>query len=63
MVMKQIVAVPNSMWILSVTGAQQLTKLIVSLQYVKINRKQQQVQQPSQMLLHHHTNDYILNKF
>jgi len=34
MVMKQIIAVANWMWILSVTGTQQLTKLIVSLQYV-----------------------------
>ena len=49
LVMKQTVAVPNCMWLLSVTETQELTQFIVSLQYVEFNRKQQQVQQPSQI--------------
>ena len=49
LVTKRTVAVPNCMWLLSVTATQQLTPFIVSLQYVELNRKQQQVQKPSQI--------------
>jgi hypothetical protein len=49
LVMKQIIAVPNCEWLLSLTETQELTQFIVSLQYVEFNRKQQQVQQPSQI--------------
>ena len=48
MVMTQTVAVPNCMWLRSLTETQQLTQFFC-LQYVKFNRKQQQVQQPSQI--------------
>jgi len=46
--MKQLVAVTKCMWLLSLTKTQELTQFFC-LQYMKFNRKQQQVQQPSQI--------------
>jgi hypothetical protein len=49
LVHKKTVAVPNCMWLLSLPQTQELTQFIVCLQYVEFNRKQQQVQEPSQI--------------
>jgi hypothetical protein len=51
-VMKQTVAVPNFMWLLSLTESQELTQFLC-LKYLKFNIKQQQVQQPSQIWPYH----------
>jgi len=47
--MTQTVVLPSCMLLLSLTQTQKLTQYIVPLQYVEFNRKQQHIQQPSQI--------------